>query len=363
MPIAIYGSQKYGDKGLFDQATFQDYQLPADIERTLQRAGNNSLAQRTWGVYKTAENHLAKCAADTGNPMTPPLGRRDILLFVGWLLNTRKVRPTTVESYLSGLRTIHLVNGFDTQCLRPEIVKSIITGAKNITAIEDRACAKPRRVPVTLTLLKLLKIELNKLDKTPQFKKLTWAISCILFFGALRVHEILSREALSYDPNFTLLQENLKLKIVDVEGKDMQILQILLKSPKENRVGNKVVIDIYENGSCCCPVKAFNNWMSTLPPTQRGKPAFVLQNGQAYTGSLLNKTLKKCFEKHVPKELGFVSSHSFRSGVASMMGNLGWSDEDIKALGRWSSSAFETYIRLPRTKRASMARRLAGTVN
>ena len=125
MPIAIYGSQKYGDKGLFDQATFHDYQLPADIERTLQRAGNNSLAQRTWGVYKTAENHLAKCAADTGNPMTPPLGRRDILLFVGWLLNTRKVRPTTVESYLSGLRTIHLVKDMTPSASAPRLLRAL----------------------------------------------------------------------------------------------------------------------------------------------------------------------------------------------------------------------------------------------
>ena len=64
----------------------------------------------------------------------------------------------------------------------------------------------------------------------------------------------------------------------------------------------------------------------------------------------------------VPQVAGSLTSHSFRTGLASMMGNLGFGDQDIQAMGRWSSSAFETYLRLPRTRRAEMARRMAGMV-
>jgi hypothetical protein len=42
-----------------------------------------------------------------------------------------------------------------------------------------------------------------------------------------------------------------------------------------------------------------------------------------------------------------------------MMAVLGYSDTDIKAMGRWSSNAFQTYVRLPRTKRIEMAREFA----
>lgn len=63
--------------------------------------------------------------------------------------------------------------------------------------------------------------------------------------------------------------------------------------------------------------------------------------------------------KHIPGRYGHVSSHSFRSGIATLMGQLGYSDEQIKAIGRWSSKAFEEYLKMPRTKRLAMARHLA----
>jgi hypothetical protein len=42
-----------------------------------------------------------------------------------------------------------------------------------------------------------------------------------------------------------------------------------------------------------------------------------------------------------------------------MMGRLGFADREVKAVGRWSSRAFEGYIRLPRTKRKLVAEKLA----
>ena len=283
------------------------------------------------------------------------MDKKDILIYVGWLLGTRGVKGATVESYLSGLRMAHLSRGFDIPCLRPDMVKSILCGAKNLSAIEDRAGRKPTRLPVTLDMLKLLKHELNDLQESSHFKRMTWAIACIMFFGAFRVHEILSRKSDSYDPDFTCLQGDVVLH----NSGGIRTLQILLKSPKENRVGNKVVVDVYENGSSCCPVQAYAKLQAKGSMARAGEPAFMLESGKAYTGALLNITLKKCLGRYIAPEKGHISSHSFRSGLASMLGNLGFSDEDVKAIGRWSSSAFETYMRLPRTKRAAMARRVA----
>jgi len=50
------------------------------------------------------------------------------------------------------------------------------------------------------------------------------------------------------------------------------------------------------------------------------------------------------------------TSHSFRTGAASMMGVLGYMDDDIKVIGKWSSTAFEKYVKLPRNKRKAVAR-------
>jgi hypothetical protein len=69
--------------------------------------------------------------------------------------------------------------------------------------------------------------------------------------------------------------------------------------------------------------------------------------------------LKERLEGYVEGADKWFTTHSFRTGAASMMAILGYSDSDIKAMGRWSSRAFETYIRLPRTKRIEMARDFA----
>lgn len=356
-PRAIKGAQKYGPTGLFGEDTFRDLNLPQAISSKLIEAGNNSLSQSTWSVYKTAMGHMERCQQDTGTAMELPLGKKEILTYVGWLLASRGVKGSTAESYLSGLRMVHLAKGYDIPCLRPDMVKSILTGSKNMSAIEDRAGSKPRRLPMTLDLLKLLKHELNDLKETPYFVRLTWALACLMFFGAFRVHELLCRKPESYDPDFTLLHEDLR---IHDSGDGIRTIQVLLKSPKENRIGNKVIVDVYANGGECCPVRALAKWQEIGSKSRRRKPAFMLESGKAYTGALFNKTLKECLGKYIPEHKGFVTSHSFRSGLASMLGNLGFSDEDVQAIGRWSSTAFETYMRLPRTKRAAMARRIAG---
>ena len=50
--------------------------------------------------------------------------------------------------------------------------------------------------------------------------------------------------------------------------------------------------------------------------------------------------------------------HSFRAGMASLLGTLGYTDEDIQAVGRWSSRAFLAYLKLPRTQRLTMAKKI-----
>ena len=59
---------------------------------------------------------------------------------------------------------------------------------------------------------------------------------------------------------------------------------------------------------------------------------------------------------HVEGDEQLFSSHSFRAGATSAMAAAGYGDEDIQAVGRWSSRAFLEYIKLPRTRRAEFAK-------
>ena len=51
---------------------------------------------------------------------------------------------------------------------------------------------------------------------------------------------------------------------------------------------------------------------------------------------------------------GKITSHSFRAGLISMFAKLGHSDQQLQAIGRWSSRAYAHYIKLGRSKRHEM---------
>ena len=46
-----------------------------------------------------------------------------------------------------------------------------------------------------------------------------------------------------------------------------------------------------------------------------------------------------------------MTSHCFRAGVTSMLGQMGASPDLIRGVGRWSSEAWKSYCRLGRSTR------------
>lgn len=345
---------------MYNLESFSGTDLPEGLKDALVTMANHSLARSTWSSYTTALRHIEACQAQTGKQINFPMSTEDVLLFTSWLLTTRKVKTSSAEVYLSALRQIHLIKGLVIPVLRPDIVKTILQGSKHQDTIRDRMENKPKRLPVTENMMKMIKLELGSQGYSLKKMRLIWAVCSISFFGGTRVHELLCRKEGSYDPCFTLLWDEIQIKEVKIGKTTEEILQIKIKSPKEDRIGREVLIDIYASHGLLCPVKAFKKWLKTKPPAECGKPAFRDEHGIPLTGRKLNEILKKCLSGHINYEDGYVTSHSFRAGIASLMGTLGYSDSQIKAVGRWSSSAFESYLKLPRTKRAEMARKIGG---
>ena len=52
------------------------------------------------------------------------------------------------------------------------------------------------------------------------------------------------------------------------------------------------------------------------------------------------------------------SGHSFRIGAATTAASVVVEDSLIKTLGRWESSAYILYVRVPRDRLASVSKRL-----
>lgn len=85
-------------------------------------------------------------------------------------------------------------------------------------------------------------------------------------------------------------------------------------------------------------------FLKTRPCTSNHAPLFILPNGAPLSKNWfkthLASTLKSC-----GLSPSFYTGHSFRIGAATTAAERGVSSSAIKIMGRWSSSAFESYIR------------------
>ena len=352
-PASVKGSSKYGYTGSFTQESLEKFGLSASSKAALLEAGNHGLAQSTWSSYNTAGKMLALCSKDTGREFNFPLQEGDVLEFVGWLMSVRKVKSSTINSYLAGIRQQHIIQGMEAPVIRSAIVKQILKGKRNMDNIKDRD--NPSRLPMTIGLMKKLKQATREWDAPLIDKLLMWAIATIAFHGGFRIHELLCKAETFFDPDFCLMSND--VTIVTNQSNE-KMLKIRLKCPKEDKTGKAIFVEVHETQGTLCPVKAFARW-SSRAVTDFNLPLFRKNSGETVTGKAMNKWLKARLQGVVDYNKGKYSSHSFRIGLASTMAEKGLSISDIKEAGRWSSKAYEIYLKLPQTKRANAAKAIA----
>ncbi len=97
-----------------------------------------------------------------------------------------------------------------------------------------------------------------------------------------------------------------------------------LKCPKETKAAAPPVVDFF-----LCPIKAFLTW-HRLKERDREKPLFQLDDGTPLTGTRMNRFLGNFLDPYTEKNIGVFKMHSFQIGLASMLGNLGFTDAQVQ---------------------------------
>ena len=90
---------------------------------------------------------------------------------------------------------------------------------------------------------------------------------------------------------------------------------------------------------------------------QKNGPMFIFKDGCPLTrdkfSHLVNQTVKNA------EWQGNFTTHSFHVGPASTAAALGVQDHMIRAIGRWNSDAYLTYVKLPRQRISDVSKNLA----
>ena len=333
-PVDCPSSAKYAgysglNVGLFTNNSFRNTGLSLPMTRALVDACNNAVTTNTWRGYKSARKHLVDCAAHTGIRMTFPMAENQVLCLIAYLYAVRGLKGSTVDNILSAVRMLHLCEGHPTPCLRPTAVTMAIKGFKNRD--EEVGRGKAQRQPVTLKLLELLYINLRMdRSRSRKLKSTVLAVATLAFFGGFRGGELISKTSTRYDRNNSLLKQDIWLARVRVGGVEQEIVCVRLKSTKTCRSLNKgQVVEVFPNGTKICPVRCYKKYLRLHGTSRKDMPAFRTDVGWAFRMDEFNAILKELLAEYVP--YGKITSHSFRCGLASLLAENGFTDQEIQA--------------------------------
>ena len=316
---------KYHREGFTKKEVFTNLGVNDDYARRLADDTNLALSDNTKSQYKTAIGHIDRAAAKLDTDMSLPFNLTKTLNYVGFLLYDREVCSKTVNQYLSAVRMLHLCQGLDISCLRPPVVALILKGREHWENVEKTLNQKPVRKAVTLIMMEFIKRAISEMSWSREMKRRVWVICCLLWSGSLRVHELLSKTKHEFDPLTTLCKEDVEILTTSVGGEVVTLVRLHLKSPKERRVGTGVKLEIFENKTYCCPVRAWQKWRTEVVLDER-LPVFK-QGDSCFTGTDFNRILTDLTSSFTNNTDGVIRPHSFRSGMASHMGLMGFSDK------------------------------------
>ena len=260
------------------------------------------------------------------------------MLFVTWLAQFKLLAPSSITTYVSAVRSLHIDAGLLDPTAGALRLRRLLQGVRR----HPSSPARSPRLPITNEILRVLAQALE----FPSFDNIMfWAACCTAFFGFLRVSEFSC-------PGIFVPSQHLSRH--DVSWDPAGFYRLFLKRSKTDPFASGYTVLLGPSGQSICPVAALSRYLSI-----RGHapgPLFLRSNGQPLSPFLVNSWLRSILASAGIH--GNYSSHSFRIGAATSAALSGIPDHVIKALGRWSSDAYLTYIRIPPQQLLAVPRHL-----
>ena len=206
---------------------------------------------------------------------------------------------SNVKLHLAAIKHTSIIDGQNVPFRDYERLYLLLRGIKRA---QGRIHSVPKRLPITPILLRTIHHALFNSSRLYEDKVMLWAAIITAFFGFLRVSEYTSLRKTSFDPNCTLLYEDVQIQ------NNSACLNI--KASKTDPFRQGVAVRLAANHTILCPVSALRLYLS-LHPTKSG-PLFTFQDKKYLSRADLNNTLRDTTNWEAN-----ISSHSLRIGAAS----------------------------------------------
>ena len=260
-----------------------------------------------------------------------------------------QVKAKTIKLYLCGLKSHHVDLGLPTSAFLDVRLERVIRGFKHEHAEPGRRARSPLTRDCLLKVLRYL--------WQPTYKNATLRAAFTLAFASfLQIGEFTySKADLDLGPNFRnwfLTRSSVRV------SRDLSHMSVHLPASKTDPFRQGVEIIIAASKDEACPIVAMVNLQNMDQHRHPLDPLFIanchrrLPFTREYVVSNLH-TLATA----AGMGGGTWNGHSFRRGAATWAAEAGIPEVQIQALGRWSSSAYKSYIETSREDRITLSRR------
>jgi len=330
--------------------------IPINLHPDTKSLLSASLSSSAWNKNASALNCFRDFDSQSSNSHKWPLSEKSISDFITWAVISRKLKSSTVKSYLCAINMAHKYAGLDGSSCSSFLASALLKGAENLEFYRD--LTSNARKAMSLPLLKLIGHQIAISDWSDDTKIVIWCACVTAFFGSFRLGEILGKNEKSFNQAETLLWRDIKIR--------GDSILINIKIPKSRNAKGEFV-DLFEfKMNNCCPVETMKKLkLSKGKLGNEASPVFCFDNGRILTPKTLTATVQSLLEPVIGDSAKLISGHSFRAGIPSVLSNNPElaKDEDIKLWGRWGSPSFKKYTRLHMKKRKAIFVKITSVLN
>lgn len=285
----------------------------------------HSIATSTKQLYSRIwDNFVSFCQTCSPPVQALPAGLGSAAAFLAFQFQNGKA-GSTITSYASAIAFVHKINTLPDPT-EAFVIRKMLKGARNASTSEDT------RLPISMQLLHQLCSATVLLFNKHYISTLYTAMFLLAFHGFARVGEL---AVTGSSPVHTL-------NIQDITLIPNRVVKVTFRHFKHSN-GRTFELSIYPTSTNHCPVKSMQQYLSIRPPLQG--PLFLLPSGEPVSKSNFSSALSNTI-KFLNLPAASYKSHSFRIGAATYSAIQGYSDQQIRLMGRWRSNAFLKYIRV-----------------
>lgn len=289
------------------------------------------------------------CIAHGLDPAEASADERGVACFVVELMDDKpRIAVATLRQYVHAITTWRAEQALP-RMQESGLLKRVWRGYSRLRAQAEDAGMMRRRVeraPLTPDLLARVHARLNLVGNYEH--ALLWAALAVATHGCMRGGEFLAADNAESDPDSQrrLLR---RCHVSWKDGDERKGIVLALPFSKTSQFRPQPVAISAQMGSPLCPVAALQNyerWRTRQGTCGVDTPLFAEQDGRPLSRARFTQLLRNALAAAgVPSaELARYTAISPRKGGAQALWDAGASEGDIKAAGRWRSSAYRNYI-------------------